>query len=236
MKARQIFSFIVIVAVLALILLYVNSGKKNSGNTISPVGELSLAPESIGGIGIEGTGGDALLNKEKNRYTAPTTPSDLSVAQVRSIPSALLTESGRSKRAYWSRESANYVGVQEHRGVRITGYLIHAKESGPESCNGYSDSLRDYHIWISDVPTNDKADGIIVEITPRWKLVHPEWRLHAIERLAQQHAHVRVTGWLMWDEEHPDEVGKSRGSQWEVHPVTNFEVEAAGGWRALGAE
>jgi hypothetical protein len=26
------------------------------------------------------------------------------------------------------------------------------------------------------------------------------------------------------DEEHPDEIGKSRGTIWKVHPVTGFEV------------
>ena len=72
-----------------------------------------------------------------------------------------------------------------------------------------------------------------VEITPRWESVRAGWRIEALERLAQRHARVRVTGWLMWDEEHPEAVGQSRATQWEVHPVTNFEVYDGGAWQPL---
>jgi hypothetical protein len=124
----------------------------------------------------------------------------------------------------------------ESRGMRVTGYLIAAKESGPESCNGYIDSLRDYHIWIGDSSTAGKASSLVVEVTPRWKAIHPEWRLQYFNALARQHAKVRVTGWLMWDEEHANEIDHSRASCWEVHPITKFEVWSGGAWRELTGE
>ena len=228
MKPRQLFAILSIVLLLAAVMWYVNSGKKISRPTSS-----AATPEVIDGIGVEGTGGDPLLNIQKNRFAPPDTLTDISVTQLRAISSSVLLDGGRRRRSSWNGSAYRYVNAQEHRGLRIAGYLIHAKESGPESCNGYSDSLRDYHLWLSDAPTDEKSSGVVVEITPRWKRVHPEWRLHTFERLAQAHAHVRISGWLMWDEEHPDEVGKSRGSQWEIHPVTNFEVEGVGGWQSL---
>ena len=224
-RSSRSFGLIAIALILAAIIWYVNSGKK-----ISPVRESAIAPESIGGVGIEGRGGDALLNREKNRFTKPLDVTDVTVAQILHTPSTLLDDAGRHKRQYWPLATMEYVEEEERRGIRVTGFLVHAKESGPESCNGYSDSLRDYHVWISDNPTYDKANAMIVEITPRWKMVHPEWRLSMLERLADEHARVRVTGWLMWDEEHPEEVGKSRATQWEVHPVTDFEVFSDGAW------
>jgi len=210
----------------------------NQGNKIPPMGEsnyspLGMAPENIGGVGIEGTGGDAILNREKNRFGAPKNYSDVTVSEVIGIPTQKLSDAGREKRDRWPREALDYDQSEESRGLRLTGYIVHAKESGPESCNGYSDSLRDFHIWICDYPTDSKANGVIVEMTPRWKSLHPKWRLHILEKLADEHAKVRVSGWLMWDEEHPDEVGKSRGSQWEVHPVTNFEIFSNGQWEPL---
>ena len=192
-----------------------------------------MAPETIGGVGVEGTGGDRDLNREKNRFDAPKTFADLGAEDIINIPDGQLIEAGRKKRANWSGDARDYASQEESQGVRLTGYLIAVRESGPESCNGYSDSLRDFHIWIADNPDTWKSDAVIVEMTPRWKSVHPEWQLRTVERLADRHAKVRASGWLMWDEEHPEEVGKSRGSQWEVHPVTNFEIYSDGTWQPL---
>src|SRR5438093_809682 len=102
-------------------------------------------------------------------------------------------------------------------GAALVGLLFYLRapsrkfpESGPESCNGYSDSDRDYHLWITDGKEDSKAEGIVVEITPRWKVAHPEWRLRFLQALAQQRSRVRVTGWILWDEEHGNEVEHSR--------------------------
>ena len=49
-------------------------------------------------------------------------------------------------------------------------------------------------------------------------------------QLAKKGARVRVTGWMLWDEEHGSEVGKSRGTLWEIHPVHKIEVFNDGEW------
>ena len=229
MNKQRIFLFIILlIALFGAIWIF----RRPSGLTTTSSSP-GAAPEAIGGVGPEGTGGDADLNREKNRYELPQTVRDMTVGEIISIPSSVLTEAGREKRRNWTGAEADYARAEESLGVRVTGYLIHAKESEPESCNGYSDSLRDFHIWIADNPAHSKAEGMIVEMTPRWKSIHPEWQLRELDRLAERHATVRVTGWLMWDEEHPDEVGKSRGTQWEVHPVTMVEIFQNGTWQPL---
>jgi len=35
---------------------------------------------------------------------------------------------------------------------------------------------------------------------------------------------VRISGWLMLDPEHPDQLGKTRGTIWEIHPVMKLKV------------
>lgn len=223
MKRQRIYGLIVLLIALVAIIWYVNQPSKIPGMS-DQSRELGIVPEILGGVDIDGTGGDAELNREKNRYEAPKNFADVQVSNILSIPSALLAEAGREHRSHWNGEERTYASKEESLGVRLTGYLIAVRESGPESCNGYSDTLRDFHLWIADNPNQWKATAAIVEMTPRWKSVHPEWNLAELERLAGEHARVRVSGWLMWDEEHPEEVGKSRGTQWEVHPVTNFEV------------
>lgn len=233
MKKHRKYSLLVLLIAVAALVWYANSDKKMSRVAGPTVREAVAAPEEIGGFGVEGKGGDPQLNREKNRYTMPLDVVDLTVQSIIQTPSSVLADAGRKKREWWSSAARDYAKQEESRGVRVTGYLVRAKQEGPESCNGYSDSLHDYHIWISDAPTYDKANGLIVEITPRWESVRAGWRIAEIERLAQRHSRVRVTGWLMWDEEHPDEVGRSRATQWEVHPVTGFEVFDGGAWQPL---
>jgi hypothetical protein len=37
-----------------------------------------------------------------------------------------------------------------------------------------------------------------------------------------------MTGWLMFDTDHPDQIGKTRGGRWEIHPITTIEVFSGG--------
>jgi hypothetical protein len=54
-----------------------------------------------------------------------------------------------------------------------------------------------------------------------------------------QHAKIRITGWMMFDQEHPDQLHVTqqhpiiRGSLWEIHPVTKIEVSSNGQSREL---
>ncbi len=43
-------------------------------------------------------------------------------------------------------------------------------------------------------------------------------------RQVKRKARIRVTGWQMFDQEHPEQIGKTRVSRWEIHPITKIEV------------
>jgi hypothetical protein len=42
-----------------------------------------------------------------------------------------------------------------------------------------------------------------------------------------------VSGWLLLDTDHPEGVGKSRGTLWELHPVMQIAVSKDGQWIGL---
>lgn len=195
--------------------------------------EQGVAPSILAGIGREGMGGDPILNKQKNRISEPPSVADYTVPQVMAIMNDVLMQEGQRMRKNWYPSARLFAEEKENWGIRLTGYLLRAKQSGIESANGYVDSLRDYHLWIGDRPMAERRTTMIAEITPRWKVVHPEWRLRTFKRLADQRAKVRVTGWLLWDQEHGSEVEKSRGTSWEIHPVTKFEVWSDSTWIEL---
>ncbi len=175
----------------------------------------------------EGDGGDPVLNAAKNRTDKPATPAAMDVEQIRRLP----TVHTRSPRARWSTAQRRLVLDMEGRGVVVVGYLAGVKEEGPESANCHGDG-RDFHLYLTAGPRDDKAASIIIEITPRQHA--PAWTLAALRRLVKQHTEVRVTGWLLYDQEHGSEVGKSRGTVWELHPITGIEVLDGIRWVAVG--
>jgi hypothetical protein len=46
------------------------------------------------------------------------------------------------------------------------------------------------------------------------------WSLDSLKALARRHALVRISSSFMYDPEHPDHLGRLRGTLWELHPVT----------------
>jgi hypothetical protein len=213
--------------ILALLAVYFLANKKSSKQE-TPGPQTSQAPgASFHGIPPEGDGGDPELNKLKNRWSAPESSHNYSVSDIIGFNHDRLDIAAREHRNRWSRDEQSQASQYEGQGVTVEGFLIAAKESGPEACNGHSDVYRDFHIWIGTSPNSGKNESIVVELTPFWEEQYPELTIRRFESLTSSHPKVRVTGWILWDEEHADEVGKSRGSQWEVHPVTKFE-EIAG--------
>jgi len=229
-SARIVITSIIFLTIAALALVGIWYFGQNG---TKPQNARSGAPEQLAGVGPDGTDGDPILNRLKNRATAPATVKDYNVDQIIAIPNDILEQEGRRQRSNWYPAARLHAQQYESLGARVTGYIVKAKQSGLESANGYVDSLRDYHIWISETPEGSRARSLIVEMTPRWKAIHPEWRLRYLQSLVENRAKVRVTGWLLWDEEHASEVDKSRGTQWEIHPVTLFEVWSNGRWEDL---
>jgi hypothetical protein len=198
-------------------------------NTETP----ATAPIDFHGIPPQGFGGDSLLNMEKNRWVAPANYSTMTVADIIMLPNDLLTAIGSKERYTWSSAATNQAAASESKSVVVTGYIYAAKESSNETCNGNNDNYHDFHIWITGSPGEDKSKAIITEATPFWREQFSGWQLATFEELAMQNAQVRISGRIMWDEDHPEEIGSSRASLWEVHPLTKFEYYSGGSWHTL---
>lgn len=184
-----------------------------------------------------GDGGDTALNVLKNRTSAPSSYRELTVAEfLKEFP--LLHTPRRTDR--YSAQQAAAITPREQEGIALVGYLLAAKQSGPEATNCHSKTRRDYHLWIGpEKPSSAeeakamRAQAVIVEPTPNTLSEHKTWRLHTLQQLARQEAKVRISGWVLYDPEHPDQLAKTRGTLWEVHPVMKIEVWSGGGWREL---
>jgi hypothetical protein len=144
----------------------------------------------------------------------------------------------------------------EKQVVSLTAYLVLAYAGPPETTNCASIDFHDWHLELFDQPL-DHAPGIgdrtpiICEITPRTQngifrdgiriqksagfFRRPDLETESTGQPAQR---VRITGFLLWDDEHNgvSDVGTTiqrigankyhqpwRRTAWEIHPVLKIE-------------
>lgn len=188
-----------------------------------------------------GDGGDTTLNKLKNRKEIPGSFIEKPVqAFLTTMPIVNAHHKFMDK---FSKVDRAKIDSVDRLGLALEGFIVAAKQSEPEACNCHMATKRDFHVWIApeQPPEGDKdsakairARSVIVEPTPYWQGLHKDtWRIRILSRLAKDRTKVRISGWAMYDPEHPGELGKTRGTLWEIHPVTKIEVWNGGVWREL---
>ncbi len=195
------------------------------------------APSSstFNGCTADGDGGDVLLNRLKNRNDEPP--------DRRYYPVSYRTIAGlpwpdyvnRRNRLGWAQSARDDVARWEGLPVAIEGYIAKCRLEGREACNCRSNdrSMRDIHVWLVDQPGADRSRSIVVEETPRIRAKHPTWDVPVLSGLAQDEIRVRISGWLLLDQEHPEQLGKTRGTLWEIHPIMRVEIQQGGRWALL---
>lgn len=115
--------------------------------------------------------------------------------------------------------------------VTVEGYILDFAEEGPESCNcnkgSKSKKTGDVHIALALSSKSKKSNCMIVEITPSFKKLHPDYQKYLVEK-----SKVRITGYLVYDYLHEANAATTCGSCtnvwrktcWEIHPITKIEV------------
>jgi hypothetical protein len=192
------------------------------------------APNSgaFDGCDATGRGGDPQLNLLKNRTDEGTwAPVPFGWLAGLHWPQSIEWKAMDQ----WSTQDTAEVAQNGGRPVSIEGYLALARQEGAEACNCGLTTPRDedFHIWLTAQAAQDRTGAIVVEMTGRVRDKHPGWTLTRVNKLVSGEKHVRVSGWTFLDPAHPDQVGKTRGTIWEIHPVMNVEVDEDGVWENL---
>jgi hypothetical protein len=135
----------------------------------------------------------------------------------------------------WSPSNRAFIDQYAGIPVMVEGYILSIREGLPESanCNRANGSNLDWQISFTQNPRDDRSQAVIVEVTPRVRLDH-KWTIDLIHSVFMgNHLPMRISGWLYFDPEHPDDVGQIRATLWEIQPVMQIEVFQTGRWIPL---
>jgi len=176
----------------------------------------------------EGNGGDPALNQTRNRVDEASQYSVTAFDSIAKLPWPKDAE-GKS-RDQWSQETHDTIAQAEGLPVTVEGYLIKVQENGPESQNCNS-TFHTWQLWVLGNPgsPNDLGKALIAGISPRVADKHAGWTLDKLTALPAG-TKVRISAWLIFNEDQAGEVGKSRVSLWELHPVMQIAVAKGNQW------
>lgn len=200
-----------------------------------------------------GEGGDAETNVWKNRTDEPASYHPVTWSTIATLPFPRNSKKHRGGANGFTQAELDQLARYEGIPISIEAYLSGVKEEIPSSRNGVvgrgestncgqNTSPRvDWHMYLTEGPNQSHKLAIVVETTPRVRPAHAEWTIPGIQTLSTAGTPVRISGWLMFDPEHYDQMWKYRGAGdttgtkaritlWEIHPITKIEVKRNGQW------
>jgi hypothetical protein len=215
--------------------------------TLSPLGVITVpaiggvpvmatkppaSPEGLNGCPPEGEGGDPDLNRLMNRvdkgaYLEISFDSLLALTWPKSAERRLMSEWTPSGRAFISQ----YLGTP----VVVDGYIDALREfvGAPANCNRIEEKSDLWRLSLTSEPKDRRHEAVMATITPQGRIGHT-WTTHFIrDVLVAGRVPVRVSGWLYFDADHPQEIGRTRATLWEISPVMQIEVFEDGRWNPL---
>lgn len=182
------------------------------------------------------------MNKAKNRIDEADDYFTVDFSDIKNLEHP--DEIGRRKRSDWTPEARKAVAEFEGTPITLVGFLALTKRSSKlfgaiaetaELCNCQKkepDHI-DFHLWLVTKVGDKKPKSVVVEMTPRVRKYHPSWTVQRLTEIGVRRLPVRVSGWLMIDQEHPEQIGKHRANLWELHPIMKFEFKQSGKWKEL---
>jgi hypothetical protein len=178
--------------------------------------------------GRDGDGEDTLTNIRKNRVDVPAAYHEVKwsdIAQVyfprdKVMPKSLVR---------WS--AADIVKIMQFQDISVSaeGYIakIRPQAGNKEStnCNATKSADTDWHIAFVEKAGDPEENSVVVETTPRVRASHTAWTIKNLAPWINSQRRVRISGWLLFDPEHKNHLGRFRQTLWEIHPITKIEVQ-----------
>lgn len=178
--------------------------------------------QTFNGCPPQGQGGDPALNMLENR-TDDNPPNGYRVTDLSTMLTVPTTSQVDNKpRSQWSAADAKRVALYEGSPVRTTGWVVAAHKGGPTPAGCNSSASRDWYLWIGEGAGDDPHTALVVVVTPQVAASRPGWTDYTMRRLVGQV--VRVSGWLVYDQEPNPVIANDRATEWEIQPAMHLEA------------
>jgi hypothetical protein len=183
-------------------------------------------------VPVEGVGGDAEFNRQKNRTSEPLQVEDVKLDGLIHLPIGGPVPWNRSA---WTEPIRKQVQEIETRAVRVEAYLAGARLGSPESSSGRvsKSEFESIHLSLVADPGLVESHAVIAVLSARIRADHPTWSLDTLRKFVADGTQVRVTGWLLYNQQHFNQVGKWRATIIEISPVLDLEYRKRSSWRQL---
>ena len=216
-------------------------GQYPSGNSSKQLPQFEV-PSFCPPEGSSSPSSDEELNKKRNRIDESGRYEPVALDAIGQLPWP--PELANRRRRDWKTEDLTAIARYEGTPIMVQGYLVKmpskrggegAIRQGPESCNCGRSELKyvDFILRIVAVPGGNQSDSIVAEMTPRIRKGHPQWTIDNLGYIARERLLIRVYGWLVLDQYQIAEVGHSRSTPWQIHPITQIQVRENGRWKTL---
>jgi hypothetical protein len=178
----------------------------------------------------EGQGGDAELNRNENR-TDEGNYQPVPLDNLLNLPWPKDVEGKNHDQ--WPQSARDFASKVEGLPVMVEGFIAKVEQHGPESanCNSNADLSLQITMVSHEEAVGDLSKGMVMHITPRVRVNHPGWTADKLNGLVK--ARVQIGGWLLLNPEHPGDVGQTRGTLWELHPVMQISIWKDNQWVRL---
>lgn len=194
-----------------------------------PAATLQVFTGTEGDCPPEGDGGSPEFIRWKNRADTPSSYHPVKWTAIASLS----YPAGPKNWGNWTN-TGDIAAITKYNGIPVstTGYVVAAKiQTGSgEICNCHFKKRGnvDWHVALTQHEGDGEEDAIVVEPTPRYFQTHPNW--DRLRDYVDSPTLVRVSGFLMFDSEHRNHLGKYRKTLWEIHPITRLEIQVNGSW------
>lgn len=191
---------------------------------------LAVLAQAAGGCPPEGDATKAKVRDLNIQKARMTSPSDDDIDDTVTMES--LEEPGDDTQRF-----------DNGTAVAIAGYVMVVRDGGPGSSNCHSQDPAEQNTVIelaADGSTPDPGHRVFAVVTPRWRAIMArqgqDWTTRGL-RAKYLHQPIIVTGWLLFDFEAANRAantaplpnpGITRNTAWEIHPVTDIEVDEEG--------
>jgi hypothetical protein len=205
------------------------AAKKKAATSISedwdkPEPNKSSFTGPSGKCGFSGVGDEVVSNQRKNRTDEPTSFHEVTFDALSGLPDIV----GPKNRSKWTPAQLAEIAKFEGVAVRVVGFLAAVKpQTGSKegtNCRFSTASETDWHVALTKSAGQGEDDAVVIETTPRIRKKHPKWTKARLAPWTDTNQPVRISGWVFFDTEHRNHLGKFRSTLWEVHPILKIEV------------